>query len=51
MFCHSVCLICTLKKYLIKEVEETNGVLIGGVNFINLPYANDTELIIMFLSN
>ena len=49
MFSHPVYSICTLKK-IFKEVEEMNGVVIGGFNVNNLRYADDTALICFMTS-
>ena len=43
MFCHQVCLICTPK--IFREIEDREGVNVGGHNINNLRYADDISLL------
>ena len=43
MFCHKVYLICTLK--IFREIEDMEGMNVGGHNINNLRYADDTSLL------
>ena len=43
MLCHQVYLICTTKKF--REIEDMEGMNVGGHNINNLRYADDTSLL------